>query len=219
MKPDMGLERRRELNRLAAQKLRNRQKERAVNIRQEYFNAQSNNTRLVYERKQLHKERDALKSSLSAHLQFCQQQAASNLFLGNHIIYFAAPVGTMPQPILLTNMDQSSSGKIGLSISDTDLPNASAEVDNSLSGDEEYDEAVVPENTGLRAAEDRRLEENGDTLPLVIGEDGARNLQDRQSEKAVLNAPAELPVTEDKCVEVKSIPSEAVIPLMVLDME
>lgn len=188
---------------------------------QEYFNAQSNNTRLVYERKQLHKERDALKSSLTSHLQFCQQQAASNLFHGNRIIYFAAPFGAMPQPILLTNMDQSSSGKISLSISDTDLPNVSAEVDNShnsSSDGEEYDEAVVPGNTGLQAAEALKLEENGETLPLVIAEDGGRNLQDRQLEKAVLNAVAELPVTEDKCVEIKSI-SEAVIPLMVLDME
>lgn len=63
-----AVDRRRELNRLAAQKLRNRQKEKAVTVKQEYFAAQSRNTQLLYDVKQLRKQKNELSARYEAHM-------------------------------------------------------------------------------------------------------------------------------------------------------
>jgi len=67
-------ERRRELNRLAAQRLRSKRKDRANHVRSEYFAAQSVNTRLMYELKQLSKEKEKLQTRLTTHLQTCNRK-------------------------------------------------------------------------------------------------------------------------------------------------
>jgi hypothetical protein len=68
-----ALDRRRELNRQAAQKLRNKQKEKAISIKQLYFAAQSKNTQLNYEVKQLRKFKEELEAQINGHVSACQK--------------------------------------------------------------------------------------------------------------------------------------------------
>lgn len=159
MKPEPNVsdssERRRELNRIAAQKLRNRQKERATSIRQEYFIAQSANTRLQYEKKQLVKEREMLEENLQRHLKSCRK----NPLLKNQVIYVTSssvPAGIQhvlfPQNIVMNNLQRSASlpwmgplslpSAAGASDSDSRTETGSDEDKREETGNEPYDDGV-----------------------------------------------------------------------------
>lgn len=226
MKTEHGAqERRRELNRLAAQKLRNRQKERALTIRQEYFNAQSNNTRLVYEKKQLYREKETLRMNLEQHLQFCQQQRA-NLLIGNHVICLANPATAFSQPIFITNLETNE--RVSLVSSDCDSRNgvedAETPHDTQSSMDEcQENDSVHDDDDNLQTIEVVVNEENikGEAATTLVSADTEivrqKSIKGEETDETLVET-NELTIVNDKGNEHDSS-SHSCIPLMVLDMD
>lgn len=106
LQPEMSaVDRRRELNRLAAQKLRNRQKEKAVTVKQDYFAAQSRNTQLLYDVKQLQKQKVELTARYEAHLSMCRRTSTEvhNSQTVNHPASQTVCTGTLSQYAVITS--------------------------------------------------------------------------------------------------------------------
>lgn len=106
LQPEMSaVDRRRELNRLAAQKLRNRQKEKAVTVKQDYFAAQSRNTQLLYDVKQLRKQKVELTTQYEAHLSMCRHASTDvhNSQTVNHPASQTVCTGTLSQYAVITS--------------------------------------------------------------------------------------------------------------------
>jgi hypothetical protein len=219
-------ERRRELNRLAAQKLRNRQKERALTIRQEYFNAQSNNTRLVYEKKQLFKEKETLRMNLEAHLQFCQQQR-TNILIGNQVYCLASPMTAFSQPIFITSMDQGASDRVSIASSDCDSRNGVDDADTSHDTQSSVDECQESDgihdvDNNLQTLEVVVHDENVEgeaAVTLVIAEEELvrqQSIKGEETDERLVES-NELTIVNDERNEHDSS-LHSYIPLMVLDM-
>lgn len=162
--------------------------------------------------------------NLEAHLQFCQQQRA-NLLIGNHVICLASPTTTFSQPIFITNMDQSTSGRVSLASSDCDSRNGVEDAETSHDTQSSVDECE--ENDSIHDDDDKLQ-----TLEVVVSEENTEGEAATTlviAEEVVRQKSIEGEETDEKLVESNELTmndkgsehdssAHSCIPLMVLDM-